>query len=133
MNMTGTIFMTEVECANCITHFGVDQALIKRCRETGRTFYCPLGHGNVHRDSEVDRLKKQNQALTSQLTWAEQEAERNRVRLVAVRREKASIKGQLTKTRKRIVNGACPCCNRTFANVARHVDSKHPDFKAAVK
>lgn len=28
----------------------------------------------------------------------------------------------------RAQGGACPCCNRTFADMARHMKTKHPDF-----
>ncbi len=30
--------------------------------------------------------------------------------------------------RERIVSGVCPCCNRTFQNLARHIAGQHPDF-----
>jgi hypothetical protein len=30
--------------------------------------------------------------------------------------------------RKRIQSGVCPCCNRTFENLGRHMKSKHPAF-----
>jgi hypothetical protein len=30
-----------------------------------------------------------------------------------------------------VANGVCPCCNRTFQNLARHMAGKHPDYEEA--
>lgn len=49
-------------------------------------------------------------------------------RLESERRAHAATKGQLTKTKKRIANGVCPCCNRSFANLERHMAGQHPDY-----
>jgi DNA repair exonuclease SbcCD ATPase subunit len=37
-------------------------------------------------------------------------------------------KGVTTRIKNRASNGVCPCCNRTFQNLARHMHTKHPDF-----
>lgn len=47
--------------------------------------------------------------------------------VTALERFEATQKGQLTKLRNRIANGVCPWCQRSFANVARHVEHQHPD------
>jgi hypothetical protein len=28
----------------------------------------------------------------------------------------------------RIGNGVCPCCNRSFTNLRRHMTTKHPEY-----
>lgn len=38
-------------------------------------------------------------------------------------------KGQNTRLKNRIAAGVCPCCNRSFQNVARHMAGQHPDFQ----
>lgn len=124
--------MTKMECANCIMHFGIDSELAKRCQETGRTFYCPNGHANVYKETEIDRLKKENKRLKDDVHWTGKILRDTQEDLQITKREKATIKGQLTKTRKRIANGVCPCCHRTFVNVQRHMTTKHPDFKEVV-
>lgn len=48
--------------------------------------------------------------------------------LEAERRAHAATKGQLTKTRKRVAGGVCPCCNRSFVNLGRHMAGQHPDY-----
>lgn len=131
--MIAVLTLTEVVCYNCLTHFAMDEELNRRCHQDGRRFYCPNGHSQVYTESEVQKLKKINQNLTSRLGWEEDRADRLNRDNRDLRSQKSAIKGQLTKTRKRIANGVCPCCNRSFSNVARHIESKHPAFKEAVK
>lgn len=79
--------------------------------------YCPLGHQWVRRESDADRLRAaeaKQRHLEDQLLAAEREAEAVRVRLV--------------RDRHRFANGVCPCCNRSFENVARHIRGQHPDY-----
>jgi hypothetical protein len=97
-----------------------------RCFQDGRTvpsIFCPVGHG--HAPAGTPEVEKVRQEL--------QRAQSRTASLVArLDQEKAShaaTKGQLTKTRNRAAKGVCPCCNRSFVNVARHVATKHPDFQ----
>jgi hypothetical protein len=130
--LLGSLTLVEITCCDCSTHFAMDEYLDQRLRSTGGTFYCPNGHGQVYTESEVQRLQKQLNSTKKQLTWAEETATRARLEAETVKREKAAIKGQLTKTRNRIANGVCPCCHRTFKQLAAHMNNKHPDFKEAV-
>lgn len=123
--ITGTLTLTEITCANCGTHYAIDSFLQQKLKINATTFYCPNGHRQWYGEGEADRLKKENQTLRNRVSWAETEAEE-------AKKEKAALKGQLTKTRKRIANGVCPCCHRTFKQLAAHMDNKHPDFKVAV-
>ena len=38
------------------------------------------------------------------------------------------MKGQVTRIKKRVANGVCPCCNRTFKDLAAHMSTQHPDY-----
>lgn len=40
-------------------------------------------------------------------------------------------KGAKTKLKKRIAKGACPCCNRHFVNLQRHIEGQHPEYPAS--
>lgn len=130
--LPGSLTLVEETCCNCYTHFAMDQALNQNLLANGGTFYCPNGHGQHYTKTEVSRLKDKLANAEKRLAWSEDSATRARIEAEEAKRSRAAIKGQLTKTRNRIANGVCPCCHRTFVNVARHVTSKHPDFKAAV-
>jgi hypothetical protein len=36
----------------------------------------------------------------------------------------------VTKIKNRVGHGVCPCCTRSFQNLARHMASEHPTFAA---
>jgi hypothetical protein len=35
----------------------------------------------------------------------------------------------MTRIKKRVAAGVCPCCNRSFKDLARHMAGQHPDYK----
>jgi hypothetical protein len=87
------------------------------------TVYCPLGHGySPSGTPEVETVRRQ-------LERAETRAASLVAHLDQEKASHAATKGQLTKVRKRAAKGVCPCCNRSFVNVARHVATKHPNFE----
>jgi hypothetical protein len=87
--------------------------------------YCPLGHSHVPAgESLVEKTRR------------ELEASRDRAAQLAAERDQAeasarAYKGAATRARKRAGAGVCPCCNRTFKQLAQHMKSKHPDFDPA--
>jgi hypothetical protein len=45
-------------------------------------------------------------------------------------REASIERDKLARLRKRAKHGVCPCCKRTFQQLARHMKQKHPEFSA---
>lgn len=111
-----------VECGECGTHFAMTALMLRNRREDGATFYCPLGHGRLYRETEVQKLKRQLDQKEKDLEWARAQRARSDKQVI-------SMKGQVTKIKNRVGNGVCPCCNRTFQNLNRHMSHKHPEFK----
>lgn len=105
----------------CGIHHAIPESLSRTAKETGKAIYCPLGHEWVIRETELDKLRRQ----------VEQQKDRA-ARLIAQRDQaEASLsatKGVVTKLKKRASAGVCPCCGRTFQQLARHMKAKHPDF-----
>lgn len=97
--------------------------------ERQRDIYCPLGHSWVFSgQGEAARLREEKERLEQRLAAQRLATQAARDQADAAERRRAAAKGQLTKVKKRVANGVCPCCNRTFANLALHMESKHPDF-----
>lgn len=89
-------------------------------KQTG--IYCPLGHNwIISGKGELERQRERAAAFERQLACRDED-------LRAERASHAATKGQLTKVRKRASAGICPCCNRSFVQLARHMATKHPDF-----
>ena len=103
--------------------FGMPEWLEHARQVDHQTFYCPLGHPNHYPagKTESERLRDQ---LNAEIAYSKRKSE-------ALEREKrlhAATKGELTKTKNRIANGVCPCCNRSFAQLTRHMKSQHPEY-----
>lgn len=84
----------------------------------GYEIYCPLGHQFLYRETFEERLRRERQRHEATRQLLEQEE-----------RSHAATRGHLTRARKRAQAGVCPCCSRTFQNLARHMETKHPEFK----
>jgi hypothetical protein len=94
-----------------------------RERGPNRSFFCPNGHSQHFSKSRVTELEEELAAEKVKREAAERAAEFQRSQRdidqrAATKREK--------KLAKRIANGVCPCCHRTFGNLAAHMKTKHP-------
>jgi hypothetical protein len=98
-----------------------DQLYKEATRTKSVAVYCPLGHEFVYGNTTEDRLKKEREK-TARLTSELDQSESSR----------RALRGVVTKKNKqldRVKAGVCPCCKRTFQNVARHMASQHPSFR----
>jgi hypothetical protein len=132
--MTSTsVWVTIVahRCGKCGVHFGLEQDFLDSRQNDGQTFYCPNGHPRVFRETEAQRLRKENERLTRVAENERQGRIAARELLTHETRSHAATRGHVTRKKKqlaRVSAGVCPCCNRTFQNLARHMAGKHPDF-----
>lgn len=95
-------------------------------------FYCAYGHKQfyIEGESEADKLRRERDRLTQRLAQKDDEIGRQREMREAAERRASAARGQVTKIRNRVGHGVCPCCNRTFENLARHMAHQHPTFAA---
>ena len=119
------VFLVETACADCGITFAVPDTWDKARRNDGKGFYCPNGHslfyGKTTLEKQLEAAKRHRDNLSAALTASQDQ-------VVAERKAHATTKGKLTKTRKRVGNGVCPCCNRSFADLGRHMAGQHPDY-----
>jgi len=115
--------LVTTSCGSCGMQFAVPEHWDQERRRKHDGWWCPNGHSLVYKGkSDAEKAREERDRYKE---WLRQEEER----LAAERRSHSATKGQLTKTRKRIAGGVCPCCNRTFQNLGRHMHTKHPDFQ----
>jgi hypothetical protein len=115
-----------IECARCNIDFGIGDDFMRRRREDHQNFYCPNGHSNVYNgksdlEKERDRLARQLEFANTRATAAEDQAQ------TAERRRRAQ-KAANTRLKRRVANGVCPCCTRSFRDLQRHMETKHPGY-----
>jgi len=128
-NIEATTELWVIDCVTCAVIFAIPERLHRARRKDGQGFYCPNGHMMSWRETDTDRLRKQLETEKRNRAHFEQRWRESEDDLVNEKRSKAAIKGQLTKTKKRVANGVCPCCNRTFVNLARHMQGQHPEYE----
>ena len=141
-------FLTDVQleihtCPTCGVVFGVAEVVLQQKRAQGGTFYCPNAHPLGWQDNELARTKKALAVEQTRRAQAEAQVQDERQRAVrlaeanslakeSLRRSLAAQKGVTTRIKNRVANGVCPCCNRHFTNLERHMKGQHPDFKGEV-
>lgn len=105
----------------CGTPFMLPSRLLDSARNAGHTIYCPHGHTIVWKETEADRMRRERDRLAQQIAQRDDAiAERDRVI--------ASKAREIKRIQKRAAAGTCPCCQRTFSNMAQHMKRQHPDY-----
>lgn len=95
-----------------------------------QTFYCIWGHPQsyIEGDSEETKLRRERDRLKQEAARLEDEKRIAWRTAAAAERRVSAAKGQITKLRKRAAAGVCPCCNRQFVDLHRHMEAKHKGF-----
>lgn len=126
-----SVSLTQMVCPECGGVYAIADAFLEESRKVGdlkKCWTCPYcktqrGYGKGRLEElrqEVERLKQEKQSAEFRADLHRQSSERQR-------RKNIALKGTLTKERNRVGNGVCPCCNRSFANLRRHMATKHPE------
>jgi hypothetical protein len=111
-------------CGDCGVEFYMPQERYDTALREGGWWWCTNGHKRgFKKGTEQTDLEKERQARQR----AEQRVAQERDERLAAERREIAAKSQLTKLKKRIGNGVCPCCQRSFVNLQRHMKTKHPE------
>lgn len=121
-------------CCNCGVAFAITRELYELRRADHDTFYCPNGHGQHYTGETPDQRRAREaeakaKSAQAALEWAQRERDWARTeakgKAILLGKEKA----KRARLEARAAHGVCPCCSRTFASLARHMASKHPDWQ----
>lgn len=127
-----TVTLKTVNCGTCGMPFALPEAFWNQCYTEGGFFSCPLGHsrGWNAKDAKnaADKLRDRIASQENDLEYYRKRNNELHQEKEAVIRRLSATKGQVTKIKNRVANGVCPCCNRTFQNLHRHMVNKHPEF-----
>jgi hypothetical protein len=112
-------------CPICGINYAVDQTVmtykqgLPKGHENG-SWHCPNGHSLVFRESDLDKWRREAEQ-------ARQENARLNDLAVAEGRRADRAEREAKKVKKRAHAALCPCCNRSFSQLARHMKAKHPE------
>ncbi len=117
-----------VSCYLCGIRFAFDTVVHSQRRDDGRDFYCPNGHKQSYCETAATRLQKKLEAKEHELQSEKKRTEWAHQDLKNEQRSHSATKGNVTKLKNRAAAGVCPCCKRTFKQLADHMKDKHPTF-----
>ncbi len=109
--MNATVTLEIHYCPTCGIPYGITHDFERRRREDGANFYCPAGHIVVYTDSDLTKAKR----------------EHDRLRLVIQGKDNDLANERLKQRQliRRVKNGICPFCKRSFHNLKLHMQAKH--------
>src|SRR5215510_9830604 len=96
------------------------------------TFYCAYGHPQVFctGESRLDAMRRERDQAIQRVAQREDHIRQLNNDLAHVTKQREELRRETRKVRARISHGVCPCCNRQFVNMAKHMKSKHPNYEA---
>lgn len=126
------VTLTQINCGECGGTYALNERFRAQCAEKGKSWHCPYCQcGWGYKEGENTRLKKELELEKRRVAFANDQARMEReLRTAAEHRERAQ-KSAKTRIKNRVANGVCPCCNRTFQDLQRHMATKHADYAAS--
>lgn len=112
------------QCGTCAVWHTIPEVVFDTCYKEGGYWHCPNGHSRGYRTGED---KRKEDAIRQERDRLKQDAARLQDELAAERKRAEDAEKKALHTKRRALAGVCPCCNRTFLNMQRHMKSKHPN------
>ena len=122
MSFAVSVKLTVINCHQCGGSYALNERYRLERQQKGGSWHCPYcGVASCYRESDNAKLQKE---------LAQERAKHDQTRAELEHQAKVAkqVKAAHDRTVKRVKNGVCPCCNRTFCNVQRHMKSKHPEY-----
>ena len=123
--MLVTETLTKMTCGKCAGCYAISERFRQECHDDAIGLgwncpYCKCWWGYPGKTEAEKQRERADQA---------EARERNlKCRAATLERSRNALKGVVTKTKRRIGKGVCPCCNRTFQDLQRHMAGKHPEY-----
>lgn len=118
-------------CIVCKCPVWLPDALYETAQRSAKvTFYCGHGHSMcfAQGESEETKLRRERARLAQRIAERDDTIRMERGLRENAERSAAAQKGLVTRIKNRVGHGVCPCCNRTFSDLARHMKSKHDGY-----
>lgn len=122
--VAASVILEQVSCKKCGGVFALNEKFLKHARNNRGHYNCPYCDTQWSwSESEADRLRAQLAASANELQRVKMDC--NAERSMRESAERRAVEAQ--RKIKRVENGLCPCCNRTFRNLRRHMLVRHPN------
>jgi DNA-binding XRE family transcriptional regulator len=118
-NFVDNIEFVTVHCYKCSMPFAMTRDFNDRRLKDRADWFCPRGHAQHYIG------KSEEQKLREEVERQRQMREAEEARRLRVEQERDQVARAHHKMRVRVMNGVCPCCNRTFQNLMQHMQTEH--------
>lgn len=102
-------------CLNCRDNFPMREGRFDAFERSGKTFYCPCGHG----------LVVTQDSIVSQLRSSEGFLRRSELEVSRLHKQLECTKGVITRQRNRLIHGKCPYCGKNVIEIAERSMLQH--------
>lgn len=113
------------ECFKCGCSFAMTKDFRDNRMRDKDDFWCPAGHPQRYIGKSDKQLRQEAEARARA---AEDQAAAAERATREAKRQLTAAKREATRLKTRAANGVCPCCNRSFVQLARHMKTKHPEY-----
>lgn len=122
-----------IACCACKEPIYMDALHETALSRSGQNWHCLWGHPQHFTPGKtlLEKMTEERDELKRRANRLFQEQARLIEEREAADRRTAAAKGRVTRLKNRAAAGVCPCCNRTFQQLARHMAAKHPTFTTA--
>lgn len=122
---TAEVSLVVETCPTCGCWHAFSKSLYEKMQQdSSKAVYCPNGHSWHY----ILSVKEQLEEARNRARRAEARNTHLQDQYDASERSRTSLKGVITRTKNRISKGVCPCCNRYFEKLAKHIKTKHPKY-----
>lgn len=130
----GTTTFEVLTCIKCGSSYAAPEQFFDRQREQGGFHHCvQCGHrqGWSKERSKLAQAQREAEQARRRMVIHQEEAARQRRAKESAQRRLSATRGVVTRIKNRVGKGICPCCNRSFQNLRRHMANQHPEWTDA--
>ena len=127
--------LTVVSCATCGVTYAIPESFYRSAlayrgdTSNGWKICCPFGHTWWYVGmTDEDKLRERLQDARDRAGRLVAERDQLATSLRGTKANAARTRKDLKSLKTRAKHGVCPCCNRTFKQLAAHMKNKHPEY-----
>jgi hypothetical protein len=131
--ITMGVELSVVNC-KCGGSYAINERFREKCEEDGKGWHCPYCqcgwgyYGKTQAQKLQEQLDREKHRHANEEKWLSDRLSDARTAREHTKRKLAATKGVVTRIKNRVANGTCPCCDKQFADLARHMQGQHPDY-----
>lgn len=130
-----SIFLTTeyvpITCGGCGVQYAHTKAFNDQKKKDHTGWTCPNGCNRAYlSESNEEKLQRQLNQANQNRAYLEDRIREEQAGREAAQHQARAYKGHTTRIKNRVSKGVCPCCNRSFSNLARHMESQHKGYNA---